>query len=156
MTRKASEAASKKEQGEQKTEPAKVPPWLLVISWLVPGFGHWVLGKRTRALVFAAIVISAFATGVLLHGELGTPQPHHPFSWLATFACLGNGLLYFFRVIWINGLGDVLANLPYGLAGGGDPTAAGFSYGNTFLYTGGLMNLLMILDVADIARGEKE
>jgi hypothetical protein len=150
-----SEAAAKKEQAEQR-KSARAPRWLLAASWLVPGLGHWLLGKRVRALVFAAIVLSAFVTGVLLHGELGTPQPRHPFSWLATFACLGNGLLYFIRMIWINGFGDLLANVPYGLTGGGNPTAAGFSYGNTFLYTGGLMNLLVILDVADIARGDKE
>jgi len=34
--------------------------------------------------------------------------------------------------------------------------SVGFSYGNTFLYTGGLMNLLLVLDVSDIARGEKD
>ena len=38
---------------------------------------------------------------------------------------------------------------------GGDPVAAGFFYGKTFLYTAGLMNLLVVLDVHDIARGDK-
>lgn len=129
--------------------------WLLAASWAVPGLGHWILGKRLRAIVFAVIVVSAFCTGVLLEGELGTPKPHQPFSWLATFACFGNGLLYVARIAWLNGLGDLISALPFGLAGGGDATSGGFAYGNTFFYTGGLMNLLLVLDVSDIARGEK-
>ena len=65
-------------------------------------------------------------------------------------------MLYLLRLLWLNGLGDLLGGLPYDLVGGGSPSAAGFAYGNTFLYTGGLMNLLTVLDVSDIARGEKE
>jgi Family of unknown function (DUF6677) len=139
-------------------EPAgkKAPPLLLAAAWMVPGIGHWLLGKRRRALVFFAVVVCAFATGVAIDGELGTPHPGEPFSWLATIACLGNGLLYLVRLIWVNGPSGLLEGLPFGLAGGGDPVSAGFAYGNTFLYTGGLMNLLLVLDVSDIARGEKD
>jgi hypothetical protein len=59
-------------------------------------------------------------------------------------------------LIWLNGLGGLLAGLPFDLQGGGSPSAAGFAYGNTFLYTAGLMNLLAVLDVSDIARGDKD
>ncbi len=62
--------------------------------------------------------------------------------WLAAVACLGNGILF---------LGAKLFGL-----GHGEPTAWGFSIGNTFLYTAGLMNLLTVLDVSDIARGSKD
>ncbi|PWB73588.1 MAG: hypothetical protein C3F15_09335 [Holophagae bacterium] len=135
---------------------AMTSPLLLLAAWLVPGLGHWILGKRRRALVFFAVVVCAFLTGVLVDGELGTPRPGEPFSWLATLACLGNGLLYLARLVWINGVSGALGGLPFGLDGGGDPIAVGFTYGNTFLYTGGLMNLLLMLDVSDIARGEKD
>jgi hypothetical protein len=138
------------------TAPRKrVSRLLLAAAWLVPGLGHWLLGKRVRAAVFVLVIVASFVTGVALDGELGTPKPGHPFSWLATFACLGNGLLYLARMVWLNGLGGALGGIPFGLSGGGDPTAAGFAYGNTFLYTAGLMNLLVVLDVGDIARGEK-
>jgi hypothetical protein len=142
---------------ESKTAKAKTraPLGLLAAAWLLPGFGHWILGKRTRAVVFAAVIFCAFVTGVLLDGEIGTPKPQSPFSWLAAFACLGNGLLSIVRLAWLNGVGGLLGNLPYGLQGGGSPSAAGFAYGNTFLYTAGLMNLLAVLDVSDIARGDK-
>ncbi len=130
---------------------------LTATAWLVPGLGHWLLGKRQRAVVFASVILAGFVTGVLVDGELGTPRQGNPFSWLAAFACCGNGLLYLGRLLWVNGLGGLFpASFPFGVSGGGDPIAAGFSYGNTFLYTSGLMNLLAVLDVSDIARGAKE
>ena len=149
--------ASKEKQGERLAEEKRRAPLkLLAAAWLLPGLGHWILGKRKRAVVFLVVVCASFVTGVMLDGEIGTPKPQSPFSWLAAFACLGNGLLSIVRLLWLNGVGGLLANLPYGLQGGGSPSAAGFAYGNTFLYTAGLMNLLAVLDVSDIARGDKD
>ena len=151
----------RKRNTAQKTDPKSAPPkkapiGLLAAAWFVPGLGHWFLGRKKRAIVFAVVIVCAFVTGVLIDGELGTPKPKNPFSWLATFACLGNGILYLGRMLWLNGFADLLGGLPFGLQGGGNPSATGFAYGNTFLYTAGLMNLLTVLDVSDIARGEKE
>jgi len=143
------------QRGGAEAAAPSAPRALLAVAWLIPGVGHWILGKRRRAVVFALVVVLAFATGVMLDGEIGTPARRSPFSWLATFACLGNGILYVGRLVWLNGLAG-LGGFPYQLEGGGDPIAAGFAYGNTFLYTAGLMNLLAVLDVSDIARGEKD
>lgn len=137
------------------TADNRAPRRLLLAAWLIPGLGHWLLGKRRRAIVFGLVVLLAFVTGVLLHGEVAVPKRQNPLSWLAMFACFGNGVLWFLRLVWLNGLSGLSA-FPYGLNGGGDPIAAGFAYGNTFLYTAGLMNLLTVLDVSDIARGEKD
>ena len=128
---------------------------LMIAAWLVPGLGHWILRRRVRGLVFGAVIFAAFVTGILLGGEIGTPKPQNPFSWLASFACLGNGILYIVRLVWLNGIADFLSSIPFELQGGGSPSATGFAYGNTFLYTAGLMNLLTVLDVSDIVRGEK-
>ena len=161
MTSGAGSTTSKKKKADQDQEQASgamrnVPVRLLVGAWLIPGLGHWLLGKKKRAVVFAVVIVCAFVTGVLLQGEIGTPKPQSPFSWLAAVACLGNGALSIARLIWLNGLGGLLAGLPFDLQGGGSPSAAGFAYGNTFLYTAGLMNLLAVLDVSDIARGDKD
>jgi len=160
MTAGESKSQRKKSAETGKDQPAKgqsrASVSLLLGSWFLPGFGHLRLGKKRRAGVFAAVIFCAFVTGVLLHGEIGTPKPESPFSWLATFACLGNGVLAIGRLVWLNGLGGLLGGFPFGLQGGGSPSAAGFAYGNTFLYTAGLMNLLAVLDVSDIARGEKD
>lgn len=153
----AESSSTKKKAGEKPAEKKQRAPFgLLIAAWLIPGLGHWFLGKRKRAVVFAVVISCAFATGLLLDGEIGTPKTQSPFSWLAAFACIGNGFLTIARLAWLNGVGGLLANLPYGLQGGGSPSAAGFAYGNTFLYTAGLMNLLAVLDVSDIARGDKD
>lgn len=149
-------APSSSRRSEGGEGDARAPLGLLVLAWLVPGLGHWLLGRRRRAVVFLFVIVSAFFTGIAAFGELGTPRPGEPFSWLATVACVGNGALYLGRVVWLNGLAGTLAGFPFGLDGGGDPVAVGFAYGNAFLYTGGLMNLLAVLDVSDIARGEKD
>jgi len=137
--------------------PRKAPFSLLAVTWMIPGLGHWLLGKRRRALVFAAVIVCGFLTGVLIDGELGTPRSGEPFSWLATLACVGNGALYLIRLVWLNGAdGLISGSFPFGFHGGGEPVSVGFAYGNTFLYTSGLMNLLTVLDVSDIAKGEKD
>ena len=126
----------------ERAEASSAPLALLGAAWLIPGLGHLILGKRARAAIFAGVVVACFVTGIALHGELTTPQPDAPFSYLGFLASLGNGLLYIVgRLVGI---------------GAGNPMAAGFSYGNTFLITGGLMNLLTVLDVSDIARGVKD
>lgn len=135
---KKEEEKTKKEAGSDKTAP--IP--LLVVSWLVPGLGHLILRKWVRAAVFASVVLAAFITGLLLSGELAVPRRGEPFSYLAFMGCVCNGLLYF--VCKLFGIGH------------GDPTAAGFSFGNTFLYTAGLMNMLTVLDVSDIFVGRKD
>jgi hypothetical protein len=142
-------------------KPADTPepevPWgLLALAWLAPGLGHWILGKKIRAGVFAGVIVAAFVTGLLLDGEVGVLRPNSPFSWMGTLACLGNGALYFVRLIWVNGFPDAFTAWPFGLDGGGSAMSAGYAYGKTFIVTAGLMNLLTVLDVSDIARGAKD
>lgn len=135
-------SADSQQASDQAPAESSAPPGLLLVAWAVPGLGHLILGRRLRAAVFAGCVVAAFLTGIALDGELASPRAGNPFSWLQAFGCAGNGLLYFAAKL-------------LGL-GGGDPTATGYLYGKTFLYTGGLMNLLCVLDVSDISRGLKE
>ncbi len=64
-----------------------------------------------------------------------------PLSILATLGAMGMGAPYFL--------------LRWGLGYSGSPEAAGFEYGAVFLLSAGLMNLLLVLDVWDIASGRK-
>jgi len=115
---------------------------LMALAWLIPGLGHLLLGRRQRAAVFGAVVTAAFVVGLLLQGELIGPTPGDPLSYLAAFASLGNGALF------------ILAKL-LGL-GQGVVTDAAYEFGNTFLLTAGMMNLLLMLDTHDIAVGRKD
>jgi hypothetical protein len=114
----------------------------MVLAWLIPGLGHLLLGRRLRASVFFAVIAVAFVVGLLLDGELMLPHPGDPLSYLAAIATVGNGVL--FAVARLLGLGQ------------GVVTAPGNEFGNTFLLTAGMMNLLLILDTHDIAVGKKD
>ncbi|MEM7480284.1 MAG: DUF6677 family protein [Acidobacteriota bacterium] len=115
---------------------------LALAAWVVPGLGHFLLGRRLRALVFFALVVAAIVIGCGLEGKLYHPIAGRPLTWLGTVGSMGLGLAY-----WILELG---LNYEAELAG------AGFEYGTAFLLTGGLMNLLLVIDTWDIAQGQKE
>jgi hypothetical protein len=107
---------------------------------LIPGGGHFYLGRWARSAVFAAIVLALFGFGLAMDGKL--------FSLESGFF----GLLRF--------VADAAIGLPYILGkmlgwGVGNIRSFGYEYGNTFLYTAGLINMLLILDTFDIAQGKK-
>ncbi len=118
------------------------PHLAAIFAWLLPGGGHLLLGRRRRALVFFVLVALALAFGIYLHGDMPWVWRGSPLRTLATLACLGNGVGY-------------LA-LRFGFGIEGDVQAPGHDYGSAFILTAGLMNLLLILDAWDIARGSKE
>ena len=115
---------------------------LLVLAWLMPGAGHLALGKRSRALAFAAVIAIALLVGWKLDGNLYRPVEGQPLTRLATLGAMGVGAPYF--------------ALRYGAGYEGDPLSGGFEYGTVFLLSAGLMNLLLVLDTWDIANGRKE
>jgi hypothetical protein len=111
-------------------------------AWLVPGLGHFYLKRPLRGLAFFALVVVAVIVGSRLEGNLYQPVQGQPLTLLATAASMGMGFLYFL--------------LRYALHYQGDIAGAGYEYGTAFLLTGGLMNLLLVLDAWDIVRGKKE
>jgi hypothetical protein len=128
---------------------ASGPSWkaypISLLTLLVPGLSHWVLGRRGRGLAFLGIVASTYAFGLLLHGALFPIGADNWLYRLGAVAQLGLGAFYF--------LGRALG------LGALDVTSVAdvmFGYGNTFLVTAGLMNMLLIMDAFDIAVGRKE
>ncbi|HSR66296.1 MAG TPA: DUF6677 family protein [Acidobacteriota bacterium] len=110
------------------------------VGWLVPGGGHFLLGKWGRGALFLGVVLFLFLMGLQMHGEL--------FGWEAGFF----GFLKFFA--------DAAIGVPYLLGrmlewGAGDIQQYSYEYGNTYLYTAGLLNMLIIVDAFDIAQGRK-
>jgi hypothetical protein len=115
---------------------------LATIAWLLPASGHLLLGKRFRAFGFVVALLVAFGLGLQLQGNLYRPTAGQPLSYLATLGAMGIGAPYFVA--------------RYGAEYQGRPEAQGFEYGTIFLLSAGLMNLLLVLDVWDIARGRRE
>ncbi len=112
--------------------------FVCVLAWAIPGAGHLWFGRWQKGLVFLVTLPAMFAVGLALDGRL------FPLDWsqpLVVLADLGIGLLY------------PLARVAG--AGRGVVTAPTYEYGNTFLIVAGLLNLLIVLDVWDIALGRK-
>lgn len=112
-----------------------------VAGVLVPGLGHAVLRKWDRALVFLGSISAMFALGLYMNGRLFNPDFSDLFSTLKFIADAGNGLLYWLS--WLHGLGT------------GIPAAYTYDFGNVFIYTAGLLNMLVVVDAFDIAQGRK-
>lgn len=127
---------------EREPEPRGNPMLSAVAAWLVPGAGHLLLGRWRRGLLFLVLVGVSLAVGLALEGKLWEIARGQPLSYLGTFACAGLGIPYFV--------------LRFGVHYQGDLVSQGYEYGAAFILTGGLMNLLLILDAWDIARGLKE
>ena len=108
---------------------------------LIPGLGHAILRKWDRALVFLASISIMFAFGLQLNGRLFSPDFTDLFSILKFTADAGSGTLYW--LCWLRGLGI------------GDPAVYAYDFGNVFIYTAGLLNMLVIVDAFDIAMGRK-
>jgi hypothetical protein len=112
-----------------------------LLAWLVPGAGHFYLGRRGRGLVFLVLILLSVGIGCWLEGRLFVFVPGQPLSRLGTLASMGMGAPYFL--------------LRYALGYEGNILSASYEYGNAFLLTAGLMNLLVVLDAWDIGQGRK-
>ncbi len=122
--------------------PARNPFLAMALAWAVPGLGHFYLGRRRTAVAFLLLVTVTFLAGLSFQGRLYTIEAGQPLTILATFAVYGAGLL--------NIAARALSDAP-----GGTILAPTYEYGCAYLLTAGLMNLLLILDAHDIARGRK-
>jgi hypothetical protein len=114
---------------------------LLLAAWLVPGSGHWWLGRRTKGLTFLVALAAMFGIGLALQGRLFPFEASQPLVFLAAAADVAAGLPYF--AAWALGWGQ------------GQVAAVTYEYANAFLIVAGLLNALVVLDVYDTAVGRK-
>ena len=111
-----------------------------VLTWLVPGAGHFYLGQRTRGIVFFVAITLAYWIGVAIGGAKSTVNYEANWAW------------FYFAEIFAGGytlIALLIAKLPSALP----------SYAKTLdlatIYTGvaGLLSFLVILDA--LARGSE-
>jgi hypothetical protein len=144
------ESSSSVSAGKSAADRARVPdalrerpnPWLVVgLGWLLPGAGHALMGVSRKAAVFFFVLIGMAAIGLAFGGRLFPVQISEPLVLLASLA------------EWALLAPRVVAEM----AGWGQGRVidATYEYGNTFLIVAGLLNLLVVLDAFDRARGRK-
>ena len=113
----------------------KNPILAVFLAWLIPGAGHWYLGRRFQAVLFFSVLLCAFSAGFSM-GELRiVTSRDHPY--------------YFLGQIFL-GLPTLVASW---VTSGMEPFGAeipGLDMG--FLYTtcAGLLNALVIMDAHDL------
>jgi TM2 domain-containing membrane protein YozV len=134
-----------------------------VLAWLLPGAGHFYLGRRRRGAVFFCVVLATFLLGLFNDGRSYVADGQQPLTYLATLANVATGPLE------ILSRHATYHRLAYSLpADENSPEAQALlsamrdkvkivtdEYGTTYLLTAGLMNMLLILDAFDIAIGRK-
>jgi hypothetical protein len=103
-----------------------------LLAWVWPGLGHLLLGRRGKGLALMGSILALFV--LTLH--LGLEDP---LALLFSAAQMGTGAPY------------VIARLLGYEAG--IVTSPTYEYGNTFTAVAGLLNILVILDALDTARG---
>jgi hypothetical protein len=114
---------------------------LCLVSWAIPGAGHLWQGRSQKGLVFLVALPLMFVIGLAAGGRLFPFTLSDPLVCLEAIADLGVGLTYI-----------VAGALGYGA---GDVRAVTYEYGNAFLIVAGLLNMLVVIDVYDIALGRK-
>lgn len=127
--------------------PLRSPFLVLLVGWLVPGAGHFLLGRRGRgALIFCSVLL-AFIAGVLMRGPLFQPS---------------GGADVLSRLIQYGGfIGDLAVGVPYLLVsflGYAPPDSAAHvaDYGSKLIVAAGLLNILALVDAYEIATRQKD
>jgi hypothetical protein len=121
---------------------------VVAVGWLVPGAGHFLLGRRGRAAIILAAVVVPFVFGLLMRGPLFQPGD-------------GSGDVLS-RVIQYGGfIGDLASGILYlgtKAFGYGPPDIAAHAadYGSKFIVAAGLLNVLAMVDAYEIATRQKD
>ncbi len=122
--------------------------WLpaVALAWLIPGAGHFLLKRAGRGAILAASVILMFLLGIMMRGAMFQPQS-------------GDVLT---TIIYVGGfIGNLASGILYLLSnwlGYNQPDVAGHvhDYGTKFLVGAGLLNIMAMVDVFEIATARKD
>jgi hypothetical protein len=117
-------------------------PWLvLVAGWLVPGAGHFLLGKWVRGTLIFLAILCMYLLGLNLSGKIYVPNTGDILDILGFLGQIGLGMGYFLARLFGWGATSILFTL-------GD-------YGTKFLTVAGLLNIIAAVDAHSLANGRK-
>ncbi|HKN20611.1 MAG TPA: DUF6677 family protein [Terracidiphilus sp.] len=112
----------------------------LIAGWLVPGAGHFLLGKWVRGTLLAVSIIAMFVLGLAMQGKIYT-SVQDILDMLGVAGDLGSGLLYVVSRVagW-----------------GAQPIQTTVSdYGTKFLVVAGMLNIIAAVDAHNLRTGRK-
>lgn len=123
---------SKSRNLDTSTSPSRIPA-LVILAWLIPGAGHFLIGERARGVVIFVVITATFWTGLIIGGAYSTVNLTDNFAWFFAQVFAGTHTI----------LAMIIRRLPDAMP----------SYSKTLdlatIYTGvaGLLNVVVILDV---------
>jgi TM2 domain-containing membrane protein YozV len=139
---------AKEIEEKQKQPMPSIGAWgpAVALGWLIPGGGHLLLKRTGRGVLLGLSVTGMFVCGLMMRGAMFQPQSG---DLLTTLINTGGFI------------GDVCSGILYLLTswlGYTQPDIAGavHDYGTKFLVTAGLLNVLAMVDVFEIAAGRKD
>ena len=108
----------------------------VVATWLVPGLGHWLLGRRGKALLYAGVLAATFLIGLVLADFRAVRSDDEFFLYL-----LGEGLCagFAFPTLWLTRSFELVAEYPR------------LEVGRLFCTVAGIMNVCVMVDVVETA-----
>jgi TM2 domain-containing membrane protein YozV len=113
----------------------------LIAGWLIPGAGHFLLGKWIRGTLLAVSIVAMFVLGLAMQGKIYT-SVQEILDMLGVAGDLGSGLLY------------VLSRMA-GL--GAQPIQTTVAdYGTKFIVVAGLLNIIAAVDAHNLRTGRKQ
>jgi len=112
----------------------------LIVGWLVPGAGHFLLRKWYRGALLAASILGMFAMGLAMHGQIKS-DVHNILDLLGLAGDLGNGLLYLVSRFAGWGADQVQVTVA--------------DYGTRFMWVSGLLNVIAAVDAHNLRTGRK-
>lgn len=124
-----------------KNEPQGFVYLPLIVGWLVPGGGHFLLRKWGRGALLAVAIIGMFVSGLLMQGKLYT-NAQDMLDLLGLAGDLGTGLLFFIGKVLNLGPDQVMV------------TTA--DYGTKFIVVAGLLNVIAAVDAHNLRTGRKQ
>ena len=110
-----------------------------IAGWMVPGLGHLVLRRWSKATVYFLCVGGLALAGLAMRGGVFGADAADLFDRLGFFADLGAGIFYF------------LAHQIQ--VAGPDVAHATGDYGTRMFAAAGMLNFLIVLEAYDIGRG---
>jgi TM2 domain-containing membrane protein YozV len=113
----------------------KNPILAVLLTWAVPGAGHFYLSKRGKALFYLVILTVTYVVGVALASFRNVSLDRHPF-WFIAFAFNGGTTMLFQA---LTGKLPVDSDSPIEL-------------GSLYTACAGLLNILVMVDAYTYAR----
>ena len=118
------------------------PLLMFILSWLIPGSGHYLQGKKVKGFVFFFGVLALVVLGLIMSGGVTDLYDSKPLTFLGFLGSIGSGCFYFLTKIIGLGAGDIAAYT--------------YIFGTTYIAVAGFLNLLIAVTAYGLAKETKD